>query len=227
MWCEAVQLIGFNVRGGQQTFFFSPRKHADGCQTLSFTVHHKQTFLISSPFLPLFFFFSSQIWAPPLTAQAVWMWLCTARRSAGWRESLRTSRGWYWDRSRYWDVHKSFVLFSQQSKTKRYLRSKEKEQIAFKLGYRLTPSISNCHLDRCSPPGPGPGLPVPEHPTGHQQPADTWHAKPPHVDQTSQSVTGTLPGSGGGLEGSDRGNWGEDEDSDGGSVQCQSYSTAS
>lgn len=29
------------------------------------------------------------------------MWLCTAKRSAGWRESLKTSREWYWDKSRY------------------------------------------------------------------------------------------------------------------------------
>lgn len=73
------------------------------------------------------------------------------------------------------------------------------------MGYRLTPLISNCHFDHCSPPGPGPGLPVPEHPTGDKQPADTRHAKPPHVDQTSQPVARTLPGSGGGLEGRDRG----------------------
>lgn len=63
--------------------------------------------------------------------------------------------------------------------------------------------------------GSGPGLPDPEHPKGHQQPADTRHAKPPHVYQNSQPVTGKIPGSGGGLEGRDRGNCRENEDTGG------------
>lgn len=76
-------------------------------------------------------------------------------------------------------------------------------------------------------PGPGPGLPGPGHPTDHQQPADARHAKPHHVDQTAQPVTGKIHGPSGGLEGRDRGNWREDEDHDWRSVRHQSHGTAS
>lgn len=54
--------------------------------------------------------------------------------------------------------------------------------------------------------GPRPSLPDPDHAKVHQQPADTRHAKPHHVSQTSQPVAGEVPGSGGRLEGRDRRN---------------------
>lgn len=68
------------------------------------------------------------------------------------------------------------------------------------------------------PAGPGSGLYGPDDTWGHQQPVDTWHAKPFHVHQTSKSVTGEIPGPGGWLEGRDRGKWREDEESDEGSI---------
>lgn len=78
-----------------------------------------------------------------------------------------------------------------------------------------------------TPPGLGPGLPDPEEARGHQQPFDAHHEKPRDVHQAPESVAGKVPGPGGQLERGDRGNGGENEEPDGGSVQHQSYSAAS
>lgn len=45
--------------------------------------------------------FLSQTWGPCLTVRGAWMCHFTARRSAGWRLNLKSSRKWYWDKSRY------------------------------------------------------------------------------------------------------------------------------
>lgn len=86
-----------------EAFIYIIYRHLD----LLYILPHFVSFFVS--YLPSFAFsdFIAQIWAPPLTVRAVWMWLCTARRSAGWRESLKTSREWYWDRSRYCMVYQT------------------------------------------------------------------------------------------------------------------------
>lgn len=75
-------------------------KHTCGL-ALMYHLQMSWTFIHSAS---LFFKSPPQIWAPRQTVQAAWTWHCTAKRSAGWRESSKTSRKWFWDRSRYPDI---------------------------------------------------------------------------------------------------------------------------
>lgn len=91
---------------------------------LKYRTLNQENNLLSKPLahfdglIPPFFADSAlQISAPRLISRPAWTCLCTARRSGSWRQSLKTSRNWFWARSRFWQSKPSVHLQKKSAST--------------------------------------------------------------------------------------------------------------